>query len=118
MQSTFCAPGAPAEVPNARSIVPAINRLSGALRSRGVPVYWVLHANSQIDGESDWKLFFAYWWAFALGLLQAQWTYTGFDASAHMAEETEDPRRHAPWGVVLSVAVSGIAGYVLIASSQ
>ena len=40
-----------------------------------------------------------------LGLLQAQWTYTGFDASAHMAEETEDPRRRAPWGIVLSVAV-------------
>jgi amino acid transporter len=55
-----------------------------------------------------------YWWAFALGLLQAQWTYTGFDASAHLAEETEDPRRHAPWGVVLSVAISGVAGYVLI----
>jgi amino acid transporter len=55
-----------------------------------------------------------YWWAFALGLLQAQWTYTGFDASAHMAEETADPRRHAPWGVVLSVAVSGVAGYVLL----
>jgi amino acid transporter len=55
-----------------------------------------------------------YCWAFALGLLQAQWTYTGFDASAHMAEETADPRRHAPWGVVLSVAVSGVAGYVLL----
>ena len=55
-----------------------------------------------------------YWWAFALGLLQAMWTYTGFDASAHMAEETADPRRHAPWGVVLSVAVSGVAGYVLL----
>ncbi len=55
-----------------------------------------------------------YWWAFVLGLLQAQWTYTGFDASAHMAEETEDPRRHAPWGIVLSVAVSGVAGYLLL----
>jgi len=55
-----------------------------------------------------------YWWAFLLGLLQAQWTYTGFDASAHMAEETADPRRHAPWGIVLSVAVSGVAGYLLI----
>ncbi len=49
-----------------------------------------------------------YWWAFVLGLLQAQWTYTGFDASAHMAEETHDPRRRAPWGIVLSVAVSGV----------
>lgn len=55
-----------------------------------------------------------YWWAFVLGLLQAQWTYTGFDASAHMAEETADPRRRAPWGIVLSVAVSGVAGYLLL----
>jgi amino acid transporter len=55
-----------------------------------------------------------YWWAFVLGLLQAQWTYTGFDASAHMAEETRDPRRHGPWGIVLSVGVSGIAGYFLV----
>jgi len=55
-----------------------------------------------------------YWWAFVLGLLQAQWTYTGFDGSAHVAEETEDPRRHAPWGIVLSVAVSGVVGYLLV----
>ncbi len=55
-----------------------------------------------------------YWWAFVLGLLQAQWTYTGFDASAHLAEETEDPRRRAPWGIVLSVAVAGVVGYLLI----
>jgi amino acid transporter len=55
-----------------------------------------------------------YMWAFLLGLLQAQWTYTGFDASAHMAEETSDPRRTAPWGIVLAVAVSGVAGYALL----
>jgi amino acid transporter len=55
-----------------------------------------------------------YAWAFLLGLLQAQWTYTGFDASAHMSEETADPRRTAPWGIVLSVAVSGVAGYALL----
>lgn len=55
-----------------------------------------------------------YAWAFLLGMLQAQWTYTGFDASAHMAEETSDPRRTAPWGIVLSVGVAGIAGYFLL----
>ena len=55
-----------------------------------------------------------YWWAFLLGLLQAHWTYTGFDASAHMAEETENPRVRAPWGIVLSVAVAGVTGYLLI----
>ncbi|MBM3724995.1 MAG: amino acid permease [Acidobacteria bacterium] len=57
-----------------------------------------------------------YWWAFLLGLLQAQWTYTGFDASAQVAEETRDPRRHAPWGIVLSVAISGVVGFLLIAA--
>jgi amino acid transporter len=51
-----------------------------------------------------------------LGLLQAAWTYTGYDASAHVAEETLDPRRRAPWGIVLSVVVSGFFGYLLVLS--
>ena len=55
-----------------------------------------------------------YGWVFLLGLLQAHWTFTGFDASAHMAEETENPRTKAPWGMVLSVAVAGVFGYVLL----
>lgn len=55
-----------------------------------------------------------YAWAFLLGLLQAHWTFTGFDASAHMAEETTDPRRRGPWGIVLSVAVSGVVGYLML----
>jgi len=55
-----------------------------------------------------------YVWLFLLGLLQAQWTYSGYDASAHVAEETLDPRRYAPWGLVMSVVVSGIFGYVMI----
>jgi amino acid transporter len=55
-----------------------------------------------------------YWWAFLLGLLQAQWTFTGFDASAHLAEETENARVRAPWGIVLSVAVAGVTGYALV----
>ncbi|MBY0506376.1 MAG: amino acid permease [Bryobacteraceae bacterium] len=52
--------------------------------------------------------------AFTLGLLQAMWTFTGYDASAHLAEETLDPRRHAPWGMFLSVALSGVIGYLML----
>ena len=51
---------------------------------------------------------------FVLALLQAQWTYTGYDASAHMAEETIMARRNSAWGIVLSVAVSAVAGYVML----
>ncbi len=57
-----------------------------------------------------------YLYGFLVGLLQAQWTFTGFDASAHVTEETIDPTRNAPWGIVSSVAVSGLAGYALLAS--
>jgi ureidoacrylate peracid hydrolase len=58
MQATFCAPGAPAEVPAARGIVAPINRLTSALRPMKVPIVWVLHANAYTDGRSDWELFF------------------------------------------------------------
>ena len=51
---------------------------------------------------------------FVLGLLQAQWTYTGYDASAHVAEETVLARLNSAWGVFLSVAVSAVVGYVLL----
>lgn len=55
-----------------------------------------------------------YWGAFLIGLLQAQWTLTGYDASAHTSEETMNPRIQAPWGVYLSVAISGIFGFLLL----
>ena len=56
MQNAFVAPGAPVEVPAARDIVPAINRLAAELRKRGVPVIWVMHENR--TGGSDWEGFF------------------------------------------------------------
>lgn len=52
--------------------------------------------------------------AFVLGLLQAQWTYTGYDASAHVAEETVMARLNSAWGVFLSVAVSFVVGFVML----
>jgi ureidoacrylate peracid hydrolase len=60
MQELFCAPGAPAEVPESRDIVEPINRLTEQLRAIGVPIIWVLHANTQTGGRSDWELFFNY----------------------------------------------------------
>jgi amino acid transporter len=51
---------------------------------------------------------------FVLALLQAQWTYTGYDASAHAAEETVMARKNTAWGIFLSVAVSAVVGYILL----
>jgi amino acid transporter len=57
---------------------------------------------------------FPLWYAFLIGLLLAQYTYTGYDASAHMTEETVGAETRAPWGVLMSVVVSAIAGYALL----
>jgi amino acid transporter len=52
--------------------------------------------------------------AFFFSLLLANWTYTGYDASAHVAEETVGARMASAWGVFLSVAVSAVVGYIFL----
>ena len=53
-------------------------------------------------------------YACLIGLLQAQWTFTGYDASAHTAEETVDAAIAAPRGMLASVASSAVVGWVLL----
>jgi amino acid transporter len=52
--------------------------------------------------------------AFLFSLLLANWTYTGYDASAHVAEETVGARMSSAWGVFLSVAVSAVVGFIFL----
>ncbi|MFF0410694.1 amino acid permease [Kitasatospora sp. NPDC004745] len=49
-----------------------------------------------------------------IGLLMAQYTLTGYDASAHMTEETHDAARSGPRGIVNAITVSLVAGWVLL----
>ncbi|XP_057424759.1 amino-acid permease BAT1 homolog isoform X1 [Lotus japonicus] len=48
---------------------------------------------------------------FLLGLLMSQYTLTGYDASAHMTEETKDADRNGPKGIISSVGISIIVGW-------
>jgi amino acid transporter len=50
----------------------------------------------------------------AIGLLLAQYTFTGYDASAHMTEETHNAAVAGPRGIVMSIFVSLIAGWILL----
>ena len=63
--------------------------------------------NSGFDGAP-------FWLVFGLGLLMAQYTITGYDASAHMSEETRLASRSAAWGMVMSVVVSVVFGFILL----
>jgi amino acid transporter len=53
-------------------------------------------------------------WIFALGLLLPIYTITGYDASAHTAEETKKASLSVPRGIVSSVWWSALFGYVML----
>jgi amino acid transporter len=53
---------------------------------------------------------------FALGFMLPAYTITGFDASAHTAEETLGAAQSVPRGIVRSVWVSGVFGWVMLAA--
>jgi len=53
-------------------------------------------------------------WVGLVGLALPAYTITGFDASAHMTEETTDAARSGPRGIVTSVLISVIVGFVLM----
>ena len=83
--------------------------LVGALLywGRSQPVSFLAHGfTTRADGNTTF--------GFANGLVLSMFTFTGYDASAHLAEETHDPARRTPWGILTSVGVSAIAGYLLL----
>ncbi|MFD6249638.1 amino acid permease [Streptomyces roseolus] len=51
----------------------------------------------------------------AIGLLLAQYTFSGYDASAHLSEETANASVTAAKGIVRAIWVSWIAGFALLA---
>ena len=53
-------------------------------------------------------------WVFALGLLLPIYTITGYDASAHTAEETVKAAHSVPRGIVTSVFWSALFGYIML----
>ena len=66
---------------------------------------------TKIVNNTGWHSTF---YVILLGLLLAQYTFTGYDASAHMTEETHDAARSGPRGIVMSIVVSLFAGWILL----
>ncbi|KAG7981150.1 hypothetical protein I3843_05G218100 [Carya illinoinensis] len=48
---------------------------------------------------------------FILGLLMSQYTLTGYDASAHMTEETKNADKNGPRGIISSIGISILVGW-------
>ncbi len=94
---------------------PGAGGVAPAAQVTGSAVHGITPASTLFSINQSFNLTgFPLWYAFLLSLLLAQYTYTGYDASAHMTEETIGAETRAPWGVVMSVVVSAIAGYALL----
>lgn len=74
---------------------------------------WMFTEQINQSGFGDnWYLFYV----LPLGFLLTQYTITGFDASAHMSEETKGAHMAAARGIWKSIFYSAIGGYVLLMS--
>jgi amino acid transporter len=64
------------------------------------------------DGDSGGGMYWLY--ILPLGFLLTQYTITGFDACAHVSEETKGAARSAANGLWQSIAYSAIGGWILL----
>ena len=70
--------------------------------------------NNSGFGGHTWGVW-PFFMVFLIGSIgMAQYTLTGYDASAHMSEETHSASRGAAVGMLWSVIVSVIAGFILL----
>ena len=69
------------------------------------------HHNNN-SGFSSSSMF--WWYVLPLGFLLTQYTITGFDASAHVSEETAGAATSAARGIWQSILYSAIGGWILL----
>ncbi|GJE96097.1 APC amino acid permease [Phanerochaete sordida] len=69
--------------------------------------------NTGTDGVG-WSLRASPAYLVVVGILFSQYTLTGFDASAHMTEETHNAAMAGPLGIIMAIGVSAVLGWYLI----
>ncbi|KAI1737974.1 amino acid/polyamine transporter I [Xylaria scruposa] len=79
-------------------------------------VFGYLNDGTGVDGTPGWSERASPAYLVVCGSLLAQYTLTGFDASAHLSEETRRAAWSAPIGVVSSVGFSAIFGLLVLLS--
>ena len=74
---------------------------------------WIFTERINNSGFGDGSYWF---YVLPLGFLLTQYTITGFDASAHLAEETHGAHLAAARGIWQSIAYSAVGGWILLLS--
>ncbi|KAH7886553.1 amino acid permease-domain-containing protein [Phlebopus sp. FC_14] len=67
-----------------------------------------------VSGSEGWGIRASNAYVCVIGVLMAQYTLTGFDASAHMTEETHNAAMAGAVGIITAIGVSAVLGWFLI----
>ena len=79
-------------------------------------VFSKFHDGTGLGVEEGWSIRASPVYVAAIGVLMSQYTILGFDASAHLCEETRKAVRDAPLGLLFAIAGSAFVGFILIIS--
>ena len=79
-------------------------------------VFAKFYDGTGLDGADGWSVRASPEYVAVVGILLSQYTITGFDASAHLSEETNNAGWAAPLGVIMSIGVSALFGFFVILS--
>ncbi|KAF9911777.1 hypothetical protein EC991_002505 [Linnemannia zychae] len=63
------------------------------------------------ENNTGWSSGF---YVFMLGLLQSQYTMSGYDSAAHMSEETKNAQEGGPWGIIRAICVAFVVGWTFL----
>ncbi|GJJ69696.1 choline transport protein [Entomortierella parvispora] len=63
------------------------------------------------ENNTGWNSGF---YVFMLGLLQSQYTLSGYDSAAHMSEETRNAQQGGPWGIIRAIVVASAVGWFFL----
>jgi amino acid transporter len=79
-------------------------------------VFSTFYDGTGVNGADGWSIRASPAYLACCGALLSQYTLTGFDASAHLSEETRKASWSAPIGVISSVGFSALFGFFVLLS--
>ena len=77
-------------------------------------VFATFNDGTGVTGYEGWSMRASPAYVACCGALMSQYTLTGFDASAHLSEETRKASWSAPIGVISSVGFSSLFGFFVL----
>lgn len=77
-------------------------------------VFGNFYDGTGVDGSPGWSVRASPAYVAVTGILMSQFTILGFDASAHLCEETRKAVRDAPLGMISAIGAAATIGFVVI----